>query len=270
MGQGILAMLATELAATGVPAAAIARTLEIRTDDVETVVVLDTLEYLRKGGRISGPQAAIGTLLSVKPIIAIKDGVVETADKPGPARRRARAASSSSPQRPVERVAILHTMAPTSRPSAMSCCRTPGGIDPSAVSVELVGPSVGPHLGPGAVGAAVSTALTDARGSRSTAPNGTMDGVATGSATLRNGGRDARRGPPAILPGLRTTRRADRPIRAARAPWGRPGDDPAPPEPHGTGGRTEVPSLHDHRAGRCADQSVGRSHSSSSTWPPIA
>ena len=46
-------------------------------------VALETLEYLKKGGRISGAQAAIGTLLSVKPIIAVKDGVVETR-RPGP------------------------------------------------------------------------------------------------------------------------------------------------------------------------------------------
>ena len=44
-------------------------------------VALETLEYLKKGGRISGAQAAIGTLLSVKPIIKVKDGVVETADR---------------------------------------------------------------------------------------------------------------------------------------------------------------------------------------------
>ena len=44
-------------------------------------VALETLEYLKKGGRISGAQAAIGTLLSVKPIIKVKDGAVETADR---------------------------------------------------------------------------------------------------------------------------------------------------------------------------------------------
>ena len=44
-------------------------------------VALDTLEYLKNGGRISGAQAAIGRMLSVKPIITVDDGVVENADR---------------------------------------------------------------------------------------------------------------------------------------------------------------------------------------------
>ena len=53
--------------------------------------MLETLEYLKRGGRISAAQAAIGSVLSVKPIITIEDGVVETADRPrtrGKARAR--------------------------------------------------------------------------------------------------------------------------------------------------------------------------------------
>jgi DegV family protein with EDD domain len=156
MGQGILAILATELAAQGVPADAVARTLEVRTADVETVVVLDTLEYLRKGGRISGPQAAIGTLLSVKPIIAIKDGVVDTVDRVRTrSKARSRAVEYVTPL-PIERLAVLHTVSPdveAFRDELLA--HVPGGIDPARVSIELVGPSVGPHLGPGAVGASV-------------------------------------------------------------------------------------------------------------------
>jgi fatty acid kinase fatty acid binding subunit len=156
MGQGILAILATELAAHGVPADAIARTLEIRTDDVETVVVLDTLEYLRKGGRISGPQAAIGTILSVKPIIAVKDGMVETRDR---IRTRSKArlrVVEYLTALPIERMAVLHTLSPdldSFREELLA--RAPGGIDPARVSVELVGPTVGAHLGPGALGGSV-------------------------------------------------------------------------------------------------------------------
>ena len=156
MGQGLLAMLATELAAEGVPAQAIARTLEIRADDVETVVVLDTLEYLRKGGRISGPQATIGTLFSVKPMIVVRDGVVATLDRVRTrSKARARAVEHLT-ARPIERLAVLHTVSPdveSFRDELLA--HIPGGIDPARVSIELVGSSVGPHLGPGAVGASV-------------------------------------------------------------------------------------------------------------------
>ena len=88
MGVGHLAMLGAELAAAGETGAAIAATLRERTADVDLYVAVDTLEYLRKGGRLSTTRAAIGTLLSVKPIITVVDGAVETVDR---VRTRARA-----------------------------------------------------------------------------------------------------------------------------------------------------------------------------------
>ena len=81
MGEGLLAQMASEMAAAGRSAADIAAVLEDRKADLNLYVALDTLEYLKRGGRISGSQAAIGTLLSVKPIITIKDGKVDTVDK---------------------------------------------------------------------------------------------------------------------------------------------------------------------------------------------
>ena len=80
--------------------------------DMRMYVALETLEYLKKGGRISGAQAAIGTLLSVKPIIAVTHGVVETADR---VRTRSKARERVMElicERPIERLAILHTVTP--------------------------------------------------------------------------------------------------------------------------------------------------------------
>lgn len=156
MGQGLLGVLAADLAAEGVPADGIARTLEARLDDALVVVCLDTLEYLRKGGRISGRQAAIGSLLGVKPIISIKDGLVETIDRVRTRSKARERAIEFILVGPIERLSILHTTSPdvdAFRDELVA--RIPGGIDPTRVSIDLVGPSVGPHLGPGAVGAAV-------------------------------------------------------------------------------------------------------------------
>jgi len=154
MCEGLLAELAVGLAAQGVAAAEIARVCEERRDDVAMIVALDTLEYLKRGGRISGAQAAIGTLLSVKPIIEVKDGKVETADK---VRTRGKARERVIEMicvRPIERLSILHTTnADVEAFRDAIVPRVPGGIDPSKVSIDLVGPSVGPHLGPGCVGA---------------------------------------------------------------------------------------------------------------------
>ncbi|MEZ0239629.1 MAG: DegV family protein [Chloroflexota bacterium] len=153
MAEGILAEIAVDMAATGVAAAEIARTLERRREDVAIYLALDTLTYLKRGGRISGAQAAIGTLLSVKPIISVPGGVVETVDRVrtrGKARERLIELLCS---RPIERLALLHTtQADVELFAAEVVARVPGGIDPSKVTVDLVGPSVGPHLGPGCVG----------------------------------------------------------------------------------------------------------------------
>jgi fatty acid kinase fatty acid binding subunit len=156
MGQGLLALLGVEMAARGASADEIAATLEARRADLDLYVALDTLAYLRKGGRISGAQAAIGTLLSVKPIITIRDGLVHTADKPrtrGKARERVLELLT---RRPIERLAVLFTPPADGegfRREALE--QLAGKLDPAMVSIQLVGPSVGPHLGPGCVGGVV-------------------------------------------------------------------------------------------------------------------
>ena len=156
MGEGLLAELAVDLAAHGVGAAEIARILTERAADLNLYVALDTLEYLKRGGRISGAQAAIGTLLSFKPIITIKDGTVEAAER---VRTRAKARErviELLAARPVERLAILYT--PPSEPESFRdevVAAMSGGIDPANVTVQVVGPSVGPHLGPGCLGGVV-------------------------------------------------------------------------------------------------------------------
>ncbi len=154
MCEGLLAELAVGMAAQGVGAAEIARVCEERRTDIAMIVALDTLEYLKRGGRISGAKAAIGTLLSVKPIIEVKDGKVEQAAQ---VRTRGKARETVIDMicvRPIERMAVLHTTnADVEAFRDAIVARVPGGIDPANVSIDLVGPSVGPHLGPGCVGA---------------------------------------------------------------------------------------------------------------------
>jgi DegV family protein with EDD domain len=154
MAEGLLAELAVELAAAGRTAEEIVGILRQRVEDTRVMLVLDTLEYLRKGGRISGAQARMGTLLSVKPIIEVRDGLVHTVERvrtKGKARRRMIELLCTGP---LEKLVILHTTeanVEAFRDDFMMA--VPGGIDPACVSIELVGPSVGPHLGPGCVGA---------------------------------------------------------------------------------------------------------------------
>jgi DegV family protein with EDD domain len=153
MGQGLLAELGAEMAGRGISATDIAATVTARREDIGVYLALDTLEYLKRGGRISGTQAAIGTLLSVKPIIKIADGLVETVDRVrtrGKARERVIELLCA---RPIERLSVLHTTNAGVEAFIPELeAHVAGGVDPAAVSVDLVGPSVGPHLGPGCVG----------------------------------------------------------------------------------------------------------------------
>jgi DegV family protein with EDD domain len=155
MTQGILARMGIEMALDGRSAAEIADVLTDRATDIIIYLTLETLEYLKKGGRISGTQAAIGTLLSVKPIITIRDGVVETAERVrtrGKARERMIELATA---RPIERLSILHTVAPDVEAFRTEMLRRVPDIDPDSVTVEICGPSVGPHIGPGCIGVVV-------------------------------------------------------------------------------------------------------------------
>jgi fatty acid kinase fatty acid binding subunit len=155
MAIGILARMGVELAEADVPAEEIAGELEERAQDLRIYFALDTLEYLRRGGRISGAQAAIGSLLSVKPVIMLKHGEVTTVDR---VRTRSKARDRLIDlvvEKPVERLSILHSVTPDVDAFRDELLARLPGFDPAAVSTELVGPSVGPHVGPGCVGAAI-------------------------------------------------------------------------------------------------------------------
>ena len=76
IGSGILAELALHYTRENLSAAEIAAQIEHERDNVCVIAMLDTLEYLKKGGRISKTAAFAGGLLSIKPVVAIKDGEI--------------------------------------------------------------------------------------------------------------------------------------------------------------------------------------------------
>ena len=81
IGSGILVEYAEQLAQQGLPAAEIAEKLTEKRGDIRVIALLDTLEYLQKGGRISKTVAFAGGLLSIKPIICIADGEISLIGK---------------------------------------------------------------------------------------------------------------------------------------------------------------------------------------------
>ena len=87
IGEGALVMRACELVDEGLSAADICATLEREKHDINVIALLDTLEYLKRGGRISPAAAAVGGMLTIKPVIAIEHGEVVMLGKARGSRR---------------------------------------------------------------------------------------------------------------------------------------------------------------------------------------
>ncbi|MGD0861227.1 MAG: DegV family protein [Candidatus Limnocylindrales bacterium] len=152
MAIGTLALHGAAMAAEGASATEIAEALTRRRDRSLFYVALETLEYLRRGGRISGTRAAIGGLLSVKPIMTIENALVVPADRP---RTRARARErliEFMSKRPLEELHVMYS--PPIDPAGFRdelLARLPGPA-PRLVTAHLIGPVIGAHVGPAAYG----------------------------------------------------------------------------------------------------------------------
>ena len=113
-GLGTQVLLAAEAAADGASADEVVALVEDLRERTRVLGSLDTLENLKKGGRIGGAQAMLGSLLSIKPMIDISTGVVEEAGKHRTRKKSLEAlkAKITESGKPVEHLAIMHGMAP--------------------------------------------------------------------------------------------------------------------------------------------------------------
>ena len=118
--------------------------------------LLDTLEYLEKGGRIGKAQAFVGSLLRVKPILTAKDGAVHPLER---ARSRPkgidRLLELVNENAPHARLGVVYSTTPDEA-HALADRLKPLSPDED-VLVSQIGPVVGTHLGPGVIGVAFTT-----------------------------------------------------------------------------------------------------------------
>ncbi len=155
MIEGLLAELAAEMADAGESSAAIAAEVERRIPDTRLFVVLDTLDYLVRGGRIGRGRALVGAMLSVKPLMTVLDGVVDVVDRPRTRSKARQRFIEAVTARPVERLVLLGTPDDPAVPEVGRDLARAVGIDPATLPTEIIGASIGPHVGPGAYGAVV-------------------------------------------------------------------------------------------------------------------
>jgi DegV family protein with EDD domain len=76
MGEGLLVIQAARAAKAGVPLEEIVKQVQNNIPRVEERMVFDTLEYLKKGGRIGAAQAFLGSILKLNPVLGLRDGEV--------------------------------------------------------------------------------------------------------------------------------------------------------------------------------------------------
>ncbi len=160
LGIGDLVYEAVELVQMGLEAEAVVKRLLDKRSQMEVLFTLDTLEYLHKGGRIGRVKATMGSLLNIKPIVRVVDGIYVTAGK---ARRQEQALKAMTDLfitladgRQVKRIAVAHGAAPEAASRLTKLLQQAFQLEVGLVT--QVGPVIGVHTGPGTVGACISFA----------------------------------------------------------------------------------------------------------------
>lgn len=157
LGLGLLALIAARLAARNEPAERIVLRLRDMAPRIHTLFVVDTLEFLARGGRIGKARALLGGLLRIKPILGVTDGEIVPVD-------RVRGGRGVQPRL----IELLHQRVDRRRPLLAGICHAnaPAWADnlerllresfqiADLIQAE-VGPVVGANVGPGAVGVMV-------------------------------------------------------------------------------------------------------------------
>jgi DegV family protein with EDD domain len=159
MGLGLQAITAAKAASEGISTAEIVIMLEERRSRTHVFAQLDTLEFLRRSGRVNWAEFGIGTLLQIKPLIHVYNGQVEMREKIRTSKRAmTQMIQYAAELGPLESLALLHTHAPDKLDMfrQQTTHLYPSG-DTTPLAVEVT-PAIGAHVGPGGLGIACITA----------------------------------------------------------------------------------------------------------------
>lgn len=150
MGQGLMVLAASEQAEQGVALDQIAKNVEDLRARTRVFGVVESLDFLRRGGRIGGAAHLVGSLLSIKPVIEVRDGVVEVESKQRTRQRSLQyLAGRALEAGPLERLAVANGAAKDLE-EVLDILRK---AEPEhEMVVTDLGPVIGSHAGPGTIG----------------------------------------------------------------------------------------------------------------------
>lgn len=155
MGLGALCLTAARRAADGARLEEIVEDVLSRRDRTRLFGALDTLEFLKRGGRIGNARALLGSMLSIKPLVEVRDGVVEEAGKVRTRSKALHQLAEKARAQPIETCAVLHGQA-TDVGELLDALAEVFPRD--EIVTGLVGPVIGTHAGPGVIGVSFQVA----------------------------------------------------------------------------------------------------------------
>jgi DegV family protein with EDD domain len=149
MGQGNLCLTAARRAADGDSLESIVAEVVDRRDRTQLFATLDTLEFLKRGGRVGNARALLGTMLSIKPVVELRDGIVEEAAKVRTRSKALRFLATKAAENEIEHLSVLHGNAP----DLEDLFDLLAPVFPrDEIITGLVGPVIGTHAGPRVIG----------------------------------------------------------------------------------------------------------------------
>ena len=156
MGEGLVAVAAARAAAAGKSIDEVVTIAENTRDHTNLLFVVDTLEYLHKGGRIGGAKKLLGTALNIKPILHFEGGTIQPLSQTRTKKKGIEELLSIAEDRlgskPMAEAAVVHVDCLEEGRSLVEKVRE--RFNPPLVHLSDVSPVVGTHVGPGALGLA--------------------------------------------------------------------------------------------------------------------
>lgn len=157
LGMGLVVLRAAQLAYETESYRQVATQVRSALPGTQCILVLDTLEYLQKGGRIGKAQAFLGSVLNVKPILKLRDGEVHPVERPRNLDRGVRRlAELAHEHAPVRQLGVIYSTEPG---RAADLKRLLSDLIPEEeIIISRFGATLGAYVGPRALGVALTPA----------------------------------------------------------------------------------------------------------------